>query len=190
MLLENIRDFEWYNDPQNVRFVEEGMLIETKPHTDFWQNVDCSFVKDDGHFFFKQVGGDFVLSVSCSFPVVKEKAQCGLMIRSDQHNWIKAGLYSTNADVPQIGVVNSNQGASDWSIVDIPSECRKLWLKLRRRSKDFVVWYSLDGNDFKQIRLSHLPKTGDIIDIGAYACSPGNTEFESIFREIEIKTLD
>ena len=170
MLLENIRDFEWYNDPQNVRFVEEGMLIETKPHTDFWQNVDCSFVKDDGHFFFKQVGGDFVLSVSCSFPVVKEKAP--------------------NADVPQIGVVSSNQGASDWSIVDIPSECRKLWLKLRRRGKDFVVWYSLDGNDFKQIRLSHLPKTGDIIDIGAYACSPGNTEFESIFREIEIKTLD
>lgn len=188
MLLENIRDFDWYNDPQNVRFVEEGMLIETKPHSDFWQNIDYNFAKDDGHLFAKTVEGDFILTVVCSFPVIKENAQCGLMVRSNAANWIKAGLYSTNVDSPQIGVVSANHGSSDWSLVDLPVDCRKIWLRLRRRGKDFVVWYSLDGSAFKQIRLSHLPKAETLMDIGAFACSPGDESFEAIFQEIDINT--
>ena len=39
MLLDSLRYFSWYNEPDNVRFVENGMQIETKPQSDFWQNT-------------------------------------------------------------------------------------------------------------------------------------------------------
>lgn len=188
MLLENIKDFNWYNDPQNVRFVEEGMLIEAKAHTDFWQNSDCNFAKDDGHLFAKSIEGDFILTVVCSFPGIKANAQCGLMARSDKQNWIKAGLYSPQADIPQLGVVSANQGSSDWSIVDLPPECKQIWLRLRRRGKDFIIWYSLDGENFRQVRMLHLPKIDNIISAGAFTCSPGNESFEFILQNIDIQT--
>ena len=187
MLLENIKDFNWYNDPQNVRFVEEGMLIEAKAHTDFWQNIDCNFAKDDGHLFAKSIEGDFILTVVCSFPGIKANAQCGLMARSDKQNWIKAGLYSPQVDIPQLGVVSANQGSSDWSGVYLPQDSRKLWLRLRRRGKDFVIYYSLDGDAFKQIRMLHLSKAANILDIGAYGCAPGSESFEFVLQEIDIK---
>ena len=43
MILETIKNFDWYNEPQNVRFIEEGLLIEAMPQTDFWQNADSRF---------------------------------------------------------------------------------------------------------------------------------------------------
>lgn len=188
MLLEEIKDFEWYNDPQNVRFVEEGMLIEAKPHTDFWQNVDYNFSKDNGHLFAKAVDGDFIVNVVCSFPLIKDNAQCGLMVRSNKLNWIKVGLYSPDSSLPQLGIVSSNQGSSDWSIIDLPTDCRKIWFRIRRRGKDFVIWYSEDGEKFKQIRMLHLPKSDNILSTGAYACSPGNESFEFVLQEINIQT--
>ena len=151
MILENIKDFNWYNDPQNVRFVNNGMLIETRPRTDFWQNIDSHFQKDNGHLF--------------------------------AQNW---GLLSPSFVMPQLGVVSANQGSCDWSAVELPLECRKIWLRLSRRSKDFVIMYSLNGNNFHQIRMLHLPKVSDVAAVGAYACSPGEESFECVLEEIEL----
>lgn len=184
MILENIKDFIWYNDPQNVRFVEEGMLIETRPQTDFWQNTDGGFQKDNGHLFAKDCAGNFILVVKCSFPVIKNSAQCGLMFRSDAQNWIKAGLLSPNLVAPQLGIISANQGSCDWSATDLPLDCHTLWLRLSRRGKDFVIMYSLTGDNFRQVRMLHLPKVSDIAAVGAYACSPGEDSFECVWEEI------
>ena len=120
MLLEKIKNFEWYNEPQDVNFIEEGLLIETQPETDFWQSVDYHFFKDNGHFFFCRYDGDFTLSGKWHFSVVKDSAQCGIMVRCDQQNWVKTGLLSPQPTRPQVGVIVANQGSSDWSLVEIP----------------------------------------------------------------------
>ena len=46
MILEKIKNFDWYNEPKNVRFIEEGILVETHPNTDFWQCLDSNFSKE------------------------------------------------------------------------------------------------------------------------------------------------
>ncbi len=43
MLLDSLKDFFWLNEPANVRFVEEGMLVETLPETDFWESYHLRF---------------------------------------------------------------------------------------------------------------------------------------------------
>lgn len=188
MILETIKNFDWYNEPQNVRFIEEGLLIEATPQTDFWQNADSRFYKDDGQLFSENRQGNFILSAKWHFSKIKDSAQCGIMVRSDAANWIKVGLLSPNPYKPQIGVVVANQGASDWSSVSLPEDVSDLWFQIRRRNKDFVVFYSLDGKIFSQIRMTHLPKVDEIIKAGAYVCSPKEETFECILEEIGIQS--
>ncbi len=187
MILENIKNFDWYNEPQNVQFIEEGLLISTKPQTDFWQSADYNFYKDDGHLFAEDISGDFVLVTKWHFSALKDSAQCGLMVRADKQNWIKAGVLSPNPYHPQIGVVVASLGSSDWSMVNLPLECKNIWFKLLRRGKDFVVYYSLDGEKFEQIRMLHLSKAAEIISAGAYACSPKDEGFECILEDLTLK---
>lgn len=52
MFLEQLRDFEWYNEPADVSFDERGMQVLSLPGTDFWQSLHHRVSKDDGHFFF------------------------------------------------------------------------------------------------------------------------------------------
>ncbi len=187
MLLENIKDFDWYNEPQNFRFMDKGLLIEAAPHTDFWQNADSRFYKDDGQFFAKEHYGDFEIRAKWRFEHIQDSAQCGVMVRSDAANWLKVGLLSPNPYRPQIGVVAASQGSSDWSVVDIPESTEELWFQISRRGRDFIVFYSLDGINYLQIRMTHLSKVGDIMSAGAYVCSPKDESFECILEEIYLK---
>ena len=52
MILENIKDFEWLNEPENVIFADKEMKIIAKKETDFWQSKHHNFFKDNGHLFF------------------------------------------------------------------------------------------------------------------------------------------
>lgn len=189
MILENIRDFDWINEPDNVSFTESGLQITAKPFTDFWQNKDYNFSKDDGHFFASYQVNNFVLDGKWFFERIKDSAQCGLMVRIDEQNWLKIGLLSPNIYNPQIGVVAANNGACDWSICDIPSDITTLWFKLKRCRQDFVAYYSLDGEKYQTVRMSHLPAAIGAVKAGAYACSPKDEVFECVLEEINLKTL-
>ena len=52
MNFEVLEKFEWYNDPENVRFDIDAMTVYAKSDTDFWQSVHRGYKKDNGHFFF------------------------------------------------------------------------------------------------------------------------------------------
>ena len=186
MILENIKDFDWYNEPQSVEFLEEGLFITAAPQTDFWQSADYNFFKDDGHFFASLCAKDFTLAGKWHFPVIKDSAQCGIMARFDSQNWIKIGLLSPNPYSPQIGVVVAGQGASDWSAVSLPADVKTLWFKLRRRGNDFLAYYSLDGSKYSQIRMFHISNAPAKMKVGAYTCSPKNESFDCILEDIAV----
>lgn len=189
MILDNIRNFDWINEPENVSFTESGLQITAQKSTDFWQNVDGGFCKDNGHFFATYQNNNFVLDCKWFFEQIKDSAQCGAMIRIDEQNWIKLGLLSPNIYNPQIGVIAANQGSSDWSMHDIPHETHTLWFKLKRCYKDFVAYYSNDGENYQTLRIIHLPKAIGALKVGVYACAPKDENFECILEEINLKML-
>lgn len=189
MILGNIKEFDWFNEPNNVSFTESGLQITAQCSTDFWQNVDGNFSKDNGHFFATYQQNDFVLDCKWYFENIKDSAQCGVMARIDEHNWIKSGLLSPNIYRPQIGVIVANRGASDWSMTDIPVSLHAIWFKLKRCGKDFVCYYSIDGKNYHTIRMAHLSLATDAIKVGAYVCSPKGETFECVLEEINLKKL-
>lgn len=188
MILENIRDFDWINEPANVCFTENGMQITTWPGTDFWQNIDNHFSKDDGHFFFRHTQGDFIIEAQWFFERIKDAAQCGIMIRFDERNWIKLGLLSQNIYSPQLGVIVANKGSCDWSIIDLPEKTNSIRLKIKKCGRDFVSYY-LNDQKYQVVRMTHLPLISDELKVGVYACSPKEDGFECVLEELNLQKL-
>lgn len=116
MLLDALRDFTWYNEPHNVRFIEEGMIVEVAEQTDFWQSAAHNFHRDNGHFFYTEKTGDFTLTLKWHSDEPLAFAQCGVMVRLDNLNWAKGGVLSPDLYKPQLGTVVTNAGHSDWAV--------------------------------------------------------------------------
>lgn len=184
MLLDSLKHYNWYNEPSNVRFVEDGMLVETVPQTDFWQASHHGFNKDNGHFFYTEKQDDFKMWLNWHFSSAVASDQCGLMIRVDNHNWAKIGFLSPDTSVPQIGCIITSNGFSDWSSHNLSANSSDFWFKAVRRGDDFLFFYSVDGVKYHQCRLFHLEKASSVIKAGAYCCSPQNHKFECILQNI------
>lgn len=186
MLLDALKDFEWYNEPENVRFNDWGMVINTKPKTDFWQSTHHNFKKDNGHFFFTRVSGDFSLVVKWHFDKAYAFDQCGLMMRIDERNWFKASLMSETADKPKLGSSLTNFGYSDWAVLDLQTPVTEIWYKLICRQSDCIAYYSLDGQNYRQLRLFHLVNDGGEAKVGAYTAAPQRSDFECTLEVLDL----
>lgn len=189
MLLDALKDFNWLNEPENVRFNEKGMVIDVKSGTDFWQNSARRVHKDNGHFFYSSSAGDFDLTVKWNTLSPTAYSQSGLMLRQDNLNWAKISVLSQSMVHPQIGTVVTNSGYSDWSVAPLPLYQENIWYKAVRRKGDIIFFYSLDGKNFEQIRLFRFIDNPLIIKVGVYAASPARSDFSCTLESIELKNL-
>ncbi|MBR2273483.1 MAG: DUF1349 domain-containing protein [Alphaproteobacteria bacterium] len=183
MNFETLGNFEWYNEPENVRFETENMIIFAKAHTDFWQSIHRGFKKDDGHFFFSRQKGDFLLTVKWQFDVLERFSQCGLMVRSDERNWLKVSLMNETSEDDVLGVSLTINGHSDWSGFHLNQEVHELWLRLQRVGDDYILFYSLDGVAYNKLKMFYL-KSYDDIKAGAYIASPNQEGFAAALCNI------
>lgn len=185
MLLDALQKFEWYNEPENVVFRDEEMRVVAECQTDFWQSKHHHYGKDNGHYFFTRRDNNFTFIAKWSFDENQPYAQCGVMLRVDEKNWIKASMMYDNPQRPMLGSSVTQSGYSDWAAQDIPQGIKTIWFKLKRFQGDYLIYYSLDGENYKQIRTTHLLNDMSEVKIGAYICSPGAENFEASLSEID-----
>jgi len=187
MKLESLMDFEWYNEPENVIFTTQEMKIVAKSETDFWQALHHKIKKDNAHFFFKKISGDFDLVVKWRFEDASRFNQCGLMVRLDERNWFKTSLMAKDASKPEIGTCLTIGGYSDWAGSVLDEMPQKIYYKLQRRGDDFVAFYSLDGEKYVRLRQFYLRGIEDEIKAGAYIAAPQKRPFEAVLDEIDFR---
>ncbi len=175
--------FHWYNPPSYFK-VENGLHITTDPNTDFWQRTHYGFRPDNGHCLLTEIEGDFQLTTSVRFQPQNKYDQCGLILRIDAQNWIKASTETIDADLAQLGSVVTNLGFSDWSTVAISPSIKQMHYRVSRRGADFLLQNSLDGAAWNQMRITHLHAAVATLQAGIYACSPSNGRFACTFDQI------
>ena len=112
--------------------------------------------------------------------------QCGIVIYLDSENWLKASVEYENNSFQRLGSVVTNYGYSDWATTDIPADIKSVWYRLSRRESDYLIEFSYNGIDFKQMRICHLAKGDQTINFGIYACSPEQSSFKATFTQMEI----
>ena len=185
MIFENLKNFEWHNEPANGAFGSHELEITAAEGTDFWQCCHHNFFKDDGHFFFIKQSSDFSCVIKWRFANAVHYSQCGLMLRADEHNWFKISIMSADENNQEIGSCVTKNGISDWAGARLPENCNELWYKLVRRDDDYVAFYSTDGVDFIRARQFALNSSNVDIKIGAYICAPQDSGFRAVLDEID-----
>ena len=161
-------------------------MIDSSPDTDFWQRTHYGFQRDNGHCLLKDIKEDFSMTVKTEFYPKKQFDQCGLIVRLDRENWIKASIEFESETHSRLGSVVTNNGYSDWATIDVHSKLSEMWYRIQSSGSDFIIEYSFNGTEWKQQRITHLHKIFKKLSVGVYSCSPMESSFQSQFSNFEI----
>ena len=179
------KPFYWFNEPTTYQ-LGAGLEIYTDEKTDFWQNTHYGFQRDDGHCLLTRLAGDFSLMTHVEFRPQEMYDQCGLMVRVDRENWIKVSTEYENEKHSRLGSVVTNLGYSDWATQDISSTHTEMWYRISKNGPDFLLENSYDGQNWLQLRITHLHQVPEQLEAGVYACSPIGKDFWCRFNLLEI----
>lgn len=179
------RNFHWFNQPARFQ-AGNGLELYTNARTDFWQRTHYGFQRDDGHCLLTRQGGDFALLTQVEFRPQARFDQCGLIVRGDAENWIKVSTEYESESISRLGSVVTNIGYSDWATQDIPSTHKEMWYRISKDGPDFLLEHSYDGQTWAQLRITHLHKTFEQLEIGIYACSPIGQDYWCRFKQVSI----
>ena len=177
----------WIREPKNYSVTDEKIEIITEPVTDLWQRTYYGFRNDNAPVL--QMKTDeryFSFTVKTEFESTWRFDQCGVVMYLDSDNWIKASIEYENEQYQRLGSVVTNLGYSDWATTDIPASIKHMWYRLSRRESDYCLECSLDGENYKQMRICHLHEGAGQICFGVYACSPERSSFKATFTNMEI----
>ena len=173
----------WLNAPPDWSYEDGVLRLRTGDKTDFWRETYYGFVRDSGHLFYRDVGGDFTAEVRFGGAYETLYDQAGLMLRLDERNWIKTGIEYTDG-LQHLSVVVTRD-ASDWSVQPLPENPEEIGLRLTRHGSAVRVQFSLAGQPWQMARLAYLPAS-DPAMIGMMACSPERSGFEARFRDFDV----
>ncbi len=179
----------WHCEPARWSVGGAGRCLRVEPNggTDFWQRTHYGFERDDGHFLFAPVAGDFVLATAVRFHPAHQYDQAGLMVRVSPACWLKTSVGYEPAGPSRLGAVVTNSAYSDWSTQAFPPGPGAVSLRVRREGDDYLVETSSDGSRWEQIRVAHLHEgRGQAVMAGLYACSPTGAGFQAEFDHLTI----
>ena len=183
----NAKEMKWIREPKQYEVTEDRVEIITEPHTDLWQRTYYHFRNDNAPVLKLETGEQFFsFVVKTDFDTKVRYDQSGIVMYLDSDNWLKASMEFENDQIQRLGSVVTNNGYSDWSSVDVDASVKSIWFRFSRREDDFCIENSVDGVNFKQMRICHMFHAKEKINFGIYACSAEDSSFKATFTDMEI----
>lgn len=183
----NAKEMKWIRTPKQYEVTEDRVVIITEPHTDLWQRTYYHFRNDNAPVLQLETDEQFFsFVVKTDFDTKVRYDQSGIVMYLDSDNWLKASVEYENDKIQRLGSVVTNNGYSDWSSVDIDASIKSMWFRFSRREDDFCIENSVDGVNFKQMRICHMFNAKEKISFGIYACSAEYSAFKALFTDMEI----
>ena len=183
----NPKEMKWIREPKQYKVTEDRVEIITEPHTDLWQRTYYHFRNDNAPVLQLETDEPFFsFVVKTDFDTKVRYDQSGVVMYLDSDNWLKAAMEYENNKIQRLGSVVTNNGYSDWSSVDVDAAIKSIWFRFSRREDDFCIENSLDGVNFKQMRICHMFNAKEKISFGIYACSAEYSTFKASFTNMEI----
>ena len=183
----NAKEMKWIRTPKQYEVTEDRVEIITEPHTDLWQRTYYHFRNDNAPVLQLETDEQFFsFVVKTDFDTKVRYDQSGIVMYLDSDNWLKAAMEYENDNIQRLGSVVTNNGYSDWSSVDVDASIKSIWFRFSRREDDFCIENSVDGVNFKQMRICHMFNAKEKITFGIYACSAEDSSFKASFTDMEI----
>lgn len=175
---------QWYNEPSDWKSLSNGLHLMTGAKTDFWRKTHYGFIRDNGHFYYQSVTGDFTVEVKITGHYRVLYDQAGVMVREDETTWLKCGIEFVEESQNVSAVVTRD--FSDWSVIPLLQPPASLWLRVQRRAEAIEIQYSLDGRQYQMLRLAYLTRN-ETVQVGLMAASPQGDGCEITFEEFNLQ---
>ncbi|MDL2418212.1 DUF1349 domain-containing protein [Bacillus shihchuchen] len=183
---EHIEQLTIMNVPEYYKLNNNhALIVRSKAETDFWLKTHYGFEVMNGHVFYTEMMTDFQAEVQLRMNPNSKFDQAGLFVMISEKCWLKTSLEYIPDGPSHLGAVVTNNGYSDWSTQDFPTELANEQLRFRivRKRGDYTI-YVKKIHQWEQIRIAHLMEDigNEPIKIGFYTCSPSkNNGFETEF---------
>lgn len=175
--------FQWRGEPADWKHQSGALCVEVDAGTDFWQKTHDGGDRDNGHFYFQVVEGDFVAEVKLRGEYQGQYDHAGLMARVDRATWLKCGI--EYVDGVQLASAVVTRDWSDWSVMPITSQ-PATWWRLARHGQTFRVAFSVDGKKFETVRQAFLTENSRV-EVGVMACAPKGDGFSVTFSNLTVE---
>ena len=165
---------EWTRPP--ISLIEKGgsLIVEAAEGSDWWRTTSYGFIHADGHALLKDFPQDSSIEVSFILDFKEQFDQCGILIRSDQENWIKAAVEFSDG-YPQLGAVVT-RGESDWSTGRVSEWIGKEVTIRVSRTGDALTVRAKADEDFRLVRVAPLDPDRSW-KAGPMLCAPSRAGF-------------
>lgn len=177
----------WLNPPVAISFDSDGFHVTTALESDFWRQTSYGFIHESGHALLNDFPQDSAIELSWILNYDQQFDQAGLLIYSDERNWIKAGIeYADGA--PQLGAVVTIEN-SDWSVAPVDQWMGKeVHLRVSRSGDAITIRAKADG-EWKLVRLAPLDPRRQW-KAGLHAASPTRAGLVVTFTSISYGPAD
>ncbi len=176
---------EWLNQPPEWQSSTDGKTVRLRAgaQTDFWRKTYDGGLRDNGHFYYQQVTGDFTAEVRVTGQYAALYDQAGLMVREDALTWLKCGIEFLHG-VQQASVVVTHDW-SDWSVMPLANPAA-IQLRVVRQGATVEVYAAPPGQELVLLRQTYLSATPSVA-VGLMAAAPTGEGFPVTFEEWQIR---
>lgn len=177
----------WLHPPPHARVVGDDLLIRAAEGSDLWRTTSYGFVHDSAHALLVPFPDESAVEVSFPVDFDRQFDQAGLLVRADEHGWVKAGVEVSDG-VAGVGAVVT-RGVSDWSLAPVPQWAgREVTVRASRSGDALTVRARVVGGPWQLVRVAPLPP-GDL-RAGPYCCSPSRDGLVVRFTGASITPAD
>jgi uncharacterized protein len=177
--------FTWLNPPADWRRSDGDLAVITDDQTDFWRKTENGLIRDNGHFAYCTVAGDFSVEVTWAAKYRTLYDQAGLMLRLDAERWIKTGIEFVDELMNFSTVVTHD--TSDWSLLPLSKGSHDAAVRARLVRKGSTVATALwrpDGH-WQTARVAGFPGE-PVCQVGVMCCSPQRAGLEVRFSNFAV----
>ncbi|RFM31426.1 DUF1349 domain-containing protein [Chitinophaga silvisoli] len=183
---QTLEKMQWFNEPAKWDIKDKTLTMFVTPQTDYWRISHYGFTVDDAPFYYANYGGEFEVKVKLTGNYKARFDQMGLMIRTDQENYIKTGVEFVDGKFNVSTVVTHK--LSDWSVTTLEKVPPFIWIKAVRRLDAVEIFYSFDDVNYVMTRNCPLQDNHPVM-VGMMAASPDGQGFEAKFENFTVKHL-
>ncbi|PQA89922.1 hypothetical protein B0A69_21815 [Chryseobacterium shigense] len=183
---QTLEKMNWFNEPEKWEIKNNSLSMSVTPQSDYWRISHYGFTVDDAPFYYTTYGGEFEAKVKISGNYKARFDQMGLMLRTDEKNYIKAGIEFVDGKYNLSTVVT--HGTSDWSVIALEKAPSAVWIKAIRRLDAVEVFYSFDDKNYVMMRNAYLQDNTPVM-VGLMAACPDGNGFTAVFEGFKVKHL-
>jgi regulation of enolase protein 1 (concanavalin A-like superfamily) len=162
----------------------EGLRVFVPAQVDYFQDPAGKIFNDSAPYLWMPIRGDFIARTHVRPAFTTAYDAGALMVRHDSTHWAKLCFESTDFGTTAAVSVVTNGVSDDANGVNLT--CPDLWLQMARQGDVFAFHYSVDGNNWRMVRLFKF-QMPDPVKMGLVAQCPIGPETSTDFLYFSIE---